>query len=98
MQTCTICHSLSVDTATHCSNCQVKLDEYSEQAVALKKYRDNPRVQSIRVEVSADCCPACRKKEGTYSKTDVPVLPVKGCSHENGCRCFYEPILTEIFP
>ena len=98
MQTCTICHSQSDDSATLCSNCQVKLDEYSEQAVALKKYRDNPRVQSIRVAVSADCCPACRKNEGTYSKADTPVLPVKGCSHENGCRCFYEPILTEIFP
>lgn len=98
MQTCTICHSQSSDADTHCSNCQVKLDEFSEQAVALKKYRENPRVQSIRVAVSADCCPACRKKEGTYSKADAPVLPVKGCSHENGCRCFYEPILTEIFP
>jgi hypothetical protein len=74
------------------------MDEYSEQAVALKKFRENPRVQSLRVVTSADCCPACRKKEGTYSKEETPTLPVKGCSHENGCRCFYEPILTEIFP
>jgi hypothetical protein len=28
----------------------------------------------------------------------VPELPVRGCSHKNGCRCFYEPFLTDIYP
>jgi hypothetical protein len=70
----------------------------SEQAAALKKFQSNPRVLSLRVVVSTDCCPACRRVEGTYNKADAPALPVKGCSHENGCRCFYEPMLSEIFP
>lgn len=98
MQTCSNCHNQSPDDATTCLFCQADLSVTSEQAVALKKFRDNPRVQLIRIAASADCCPACRKLEGTYSKEETPVLPVKGCSHENGCRCFYEPILTEIFP
>ncbi len=98
MQTCSICHTQVPDDAALCPGCGADLTESSEQAVALKKYRENPRVQFIRVAVSDDCCPACRKLEGTYSKDEAPVLPVQGCSHENGCRCFYEPILTEIFP
>jgi hypothetical protein len=64
----------------------------------LKKYQKNPRVQLLRIAASADCCPACRKVEGNYENEKAPILPVVGCSHENGCRCFYEPILTEIFP
>ncbi len=98
MQTCSICHNQSPDSETICPFCQADLTLYSEQAVALKKYKENPRVEYIRIAVSADCCPACRKVEGTYSKENVPVLPVVGCSHEYGCRCFYEPILNEIFP
>ena len=27
-----------------------------------------------------------------------PTLPVEGCSHGLGCRCYYEPVLTEIYP
>lgn len=98
MQTCSQCHTQVSDDAIQCPGCGALLTVSSEQASALKKYIDNPRVQVIRLAVSADCCPACRKLEGTYKKDNVPLLPVKGCSHENGCRCFYEPILTEIFP
>lgn len=98
MQICSVCHTQSTDSTVSCPKCNVDLSQFSEQAVALKKYQDNPRVQSLRVATFADCCPACRKVEGNYDKFEVPVLPVVGCSHENGCRCFYEPILTEIFP
>ncbi len=98
MQTCSICHTQSPDAAASCPTCHADLTMLSEQAAALKKYQDNPRVESLRVAVSADCCPACRKVEGTYNKNEIPALPVKGCSHENGCCCFYEPILNEIFP
>ncbi|NLF51293.1 MAG: hypothetical protein GX577_09170 [Leptolinea sp.] len=98
MQTCSICHNQSPDNETTCPFCRADLFIFCEQAVALKKFRDNPRVELIRVVSAADCCPACRKMEGTYTKENVPVLPIIGCSHENGCRCFYEPLLTEIFP
>lgn len=65
---------------------------------ALKRLQANPRVRDIRLVVSADCCPVCAAHEGTYTKEDAPNLPVEGCSHPNGCRCFYEPMLNIIYP
>ncbi|NTV35690.1 MAG: hypothetical protein HGA53_01925 [Anaerolineaceae bacterium] len=70
----------------------------STTSVALKKFCDNTRVRNIRLVVSNDACPACQEIEGTYAKENAPVLPVEGCSCENGCRCFYEPMLNEIYP
>lgn len=64
----------------------------------LKKFQDNPRVKNVRLIVAGDCCPACSAYEGTYEKNEAPALPVEGCSHTNGCRCFYEPMLTTIYP
>jgi hypothetical protein len=69
-----------------------------ERAQALARYRANPRVSQIRLIVAHDACPACRSREGAYLKADVPELPTAGCSHPLGCRCFYEPALTEIYP
>lgn len=65
---------------------------------ALTKFQENPRVKNIRLIVSADCCPACSALEGTYDKNNAPLLPIQGCSHPNGCRCFYEPMLNIIYP
>lgn len=65
---------------------------------ALKRLQANPRVRDIRLVVSADCCPVCAAQEGTYTKEEAPSLPVEGCSHTNGCRCFYEPMLNIIYP
>jgi hypothetical protein len=59
---------------------------------------ENPRVGKLRIMVSADACPACQAKEGEYLKHSIPELPTRECSHALGCRCFYEPELTEIFP
>jgi hypothetical protein len=56
------------------------------------------RVINIRLIVSEDCCPACREHEGTFPIDAVPPLPVVGCSHKNGCRCFYEPLLEVVYP
>mgnify|MGYP000399417126 CR=1 FL=1 len=98
MQTCTKCYSQSPDTATNCINCQADLSEYSTTAVALKKFQQNPRVRYVRLVVAQDCCPACREVEGAYAKDEVPSLPVESCSHELGCRCFYQPFLNDIYP
>jgi hypothetical protein len=98
VQTCSQCHSQSPDTTTHCATCRADLSQFSETAVALKRFQANPRVQNVRLVVAQDCCPACRQAEGTYEKDQVPHLPVEGCSHQLGCRCFYEPMLTEIYP
>jgi hypothetical protein len=95
MQTCSKCNASSPDTAQNCVNCNADLKEYSATAVALKRMRKNPRVKAIRVTVANDACSYCYELLKTYPKDEVPSLPHLGCSHENGCRCFYEPVLEE---
>ena len=98
MQTCYQCNAQSPDEASNCVNCDADLTEFSTTEMARKKFLANPRVRSVRILVADDSCPACQALEGTYGKDKVPTLPVKGCSHGLGCRCFYQPYLTTIFP
>lgn len=98
VQTCSKCNTQSPDSATSCNNCQADLREFSTTAVALKRLQMNPRIKNVRLVVAHDCCPACRAAEGTYEKENAPRLPIEGCSHSLGCRCFYEPMLYEIYP
>ncbi len=98
MQTCYQCNAQSPDGASNCVNCDADLTEFSTTEMARKNFLANPRVSSIRILVADDSCPACQELEGTYEKDEVPTLPVEGCSHGLGCRCFYQPYLTTIFP
>jgi hypothetical protein len=98
VQTCSRCFIQSPDQVTVCPSCGANLKEFSTIAVAVQKMRDNPRVVNLRLVVSHDSCPACQALEGTYQKDKLPTLPVAGCSHANGCRCFFEPMLDEIYP
>ena len=95
MQTCSKCNASSPDTAQTCVHCKANLGEFSLTAVALKKLQANPRVKAVRVSVAHDACPHCYELLNTYPKDAVPHLPHPGCSHANGCRCFYEPVLIE---
>ena len=95
MQTCSKCNASSPDNALACFNCNADLGLFSATTVALKRMQENPRVRSVRVSVSDDACPYCYELLNTYPKEQVPRLPHEGCSHENGCRCFYEPVLEE---
>ena len=95
MQTCSKCNAASPDNALTCGNCHADLAEFSATTVALKRLQANPRVRSIRVTVAYDACPHCYELMKTYPKDKVPHLPYEGCSHDNGCRCFYEPVLEE---
>jgi uncharacterized protein (UPF0212 family) len=98
VQICSKCQVQSPDTIQNCPNCGADLREWSNTAVALKSLQENPRVIYVRISVSQDCCPACRQAEGAYAKEVAPKLPVEGCSHPLGCRCFYQPVLEEIYP
>ncbi len=98
MQTCSLCNTSTHDYAIYCPNCQADLREYSLTAVALKVLQSNPRVRAIRVSVAADACSYCAEQLGTYPKDRAPHLPHPGCSHPQGCRCFYEPVIAQIFP
>lgn len=77
---------------------ETQLDENYPPNVALKKFQENDRVRNVRLMVAGDCCPVCTSHEGTYDKNEAPALPIEGCSHPKGCRCFYEPLLTAIYP
>jgi hypothetical protein len=98
LQTCSLCQTRSSDMAVLCPNCQANLRNFSTTAIALKHFLENPRVVAIRISVPIDACPACEKIIGTYPKADIPLLPADGCSENGGCRCFYEPVLSEIYP
>jgi hypothetical protein len=95
MQTCSKCNASSPDSAQTCIHCNADLQELSATAVALKRLQANPRVKSVRISVANDACPHCYELLKTYPKNKVPTLPHAGCSHANGCRCFYEPVLEE---
>jgi hypothetical protein len=98
LQTCSKCSTQSKDNTPTCPKCQADLREFSTSSVALKKFQDNKRVKNVRLVVPTDACPACLEMEGTYAKDKAPRLPIAGCSEENGCRAFYEPMLNEIYP
>jgi hypothetical protein len=98
VQTCSLCHTQAPDNQLTCSKCGADLRELSTTSAALKRMQANPRVTAIRISVAGDACPACCMLQGTYTKDKVPVLPGEGCSGANGCRCFYEPVLSEVFP
>lgn len=98
MQTCTKCYTQSPDNQFRCSKCGADLSLFSNTNVALKQFQTNLRVKIIRLVVMEDACPACTSMAGSYQKDQVPPLPSHGCSHNLGCRCFYEPFLDEIYP
>lgn len=98
MQTCSKCNAQSADTSAQCKSCNADLSIYSTTAVALKNFTGNSRVRNIRLVVSENACPVCATYEGTYAKDAVPGLPIEGCSNPEGCHCFYEPMLTELYP
>jgi RNA polymerase subunit RPABC4/transcription elongation factor Spt4 len=98
VQTCSLCHAEVPDTETICPDCGADLKDFSKTALVLKSFQENPRVYMVHVITHADACPACQEIQGTYPKDRVPKIPVEGCSHEHGCRCFYQPMLEEIFP
>jgi hypothetical protein len=98
VRTCTLCNTSSHDNANSCVRCGADLSIHSHTAKALAEMQLNDRVYEVRLLVAHDCCPACREVEGAYSKDGVPELPVMGCSHALGCRCYYQPALLEIYP
>ena len=52
----------------------------------------------VRILASDDSCPVCKAFEGAHDFDGVPELPLEGCSHPNGCRCHYEPVLDRYGP
>ncbi len=69
-----------------------------EQKEALKKIREGGIATKVRILTARDACPLCKSFEGAYEFDQVPELPHEGCSHPDGCRCFYAPVLDRFGP
>lgn len=69
----------------------------AEHQAALAKIRSGLATK-VRILTNRDCCPACQAADGAYEFDDVPELPIEGCSHPNGCRCYYAPVLDRFGP
>ena len=73
------------------------IDKYKEQKKALENIK-NGLATKVRILTHRHCCPFCEAMEGVYSFDDVPVLPHEECSHPDGCRCSYAPVLDQFGP
>ena len=78
-----------------------KAPEYAEKA--LKGYRLGIKaggtIQGIRVLVGEESCPTCRANaERVFTPDDVPILPLAGCTHPDGCRCAYTLAMKSSLP
>ena len=98
MRTCGVCNTQAMDSVHTCPRCGADLRANSQTALARARMQKNDRVRLIRIAVAHDCCPACAAVQGAHPKDAAPDLPVEGCSHAHGCRCYYEPVLSEVYP
>ena len=73
------------------------VDKKKEQKAALKKIKEGLATK-VRILAGAHACPVCTALEGVYEFDEVPELPHEGCSHVDGCRCFYAPVLDRFGP
>jgi hypothetical protein len=73
------------------------VEKTEEQRKALENIR-NGLATKVRILTHRDCCPFCEAMEGAYEFDEVPMLPHEECSHPNGCRCFYAPVLDFFGP
>ncbi len=76
---------------------KVTADKHAEQQAALENIRAGLATK-VRIFANRDSCPYCKAMEGVYELDNVPELPLEGCSHANGCRCCYAPVLDQFGP
>jgi hypothetical protein len=69
-----------------------------EHVAALKRIREGGVATKVRILANHDSCPVCNAVEGAYEFDEVPELPLEGCSHPQGCRCYYAPVLDRFGP
>ncbi len=52
-------------------------------------------IRGVAVVTGPDSCPACRAHGGAvYLPDEAPIIPIAGCTHPEGCRCAYRPIMS----
>lgn len=60
---------------------------------ALESYKRSGVVSRVEILTTMDSCPICKAISGVYLISDVPLLPVNNCTHKQGCRCCYLPVV-----
>jgi hypothetical protein len=79
-----------------------ELESLEKSALAhreiLEKIQSGGIATKVRILANQDSCPVCRSVEGAYEFDEVPELPLEGCSHPMGCRCYYAPVLDRRGP
>ena len=60
----------------------------------LKGYSENEFITRVEIMCQDDSCRACKAAaRRTYPLNKAPLIPIDGCTHENGCRCCYTSIV-----
>jgi hypothetical protein len=60
----------------------------------LQRYSEQEFVNKVEIMCLDDSCQKCKAVAGRrYTLKNAPLLPVDGCTHENGCRCCYTPVV-----
>jgi hypothetical protein len=53
-------------------------------------------IVGVRILTSDDSCPDCRALASrVYTPDDAPILPHATCTHPEGCRCAYTPVMRD---
>ena len=59
----------------------------------LRQYAESEFVVGVEVVCSDDSCKKCKfVASKKYPLDKAPLLPIDGCTHEDGCRCFYSAV------
>jgi hypothetical protein len=73
-----------------------KPPDYAEKTLAAYRLGMKARgsIAGVQVLTSDDSCPHCRALAGhVYTPDNAPRLPYAGCTHPEGCRCAYAPVM-----
>lgn len=69
---------------------------YAEKTLAAYRLgmKAKGAIVGVRVLVSESSCPTCRAMaDQVYTPDTAPHLPHAGCTHPDGCRCAYTPVM-----
>jgi hypothetical protein len=52
-------------------------------------------IRGVKIMTGPDSCLTCQSfANSVYSPDEAPLIPIAGCTHPEGCRCAYTPVMT----
>jgi hypothetical protein len=64
-----------------------------ESQETLQGYRENECITGVEIMCNDDSCRKCKAAAGEYLLKEAPLLPIDGCTNEDGCRCSYNSVV-----